>query len=83
MHASSGEWGRANDSASGGAADEYLKYELKNVRITSVQAGRAGARADAPTETLSLNYDKIKTTTVKRPATPPEQLRGTGPKRDD
>lgn len=62
----------------GGAAGEYVKYQLKNVYISSIQVGRATARDHVPTETFSLNYEEIKTTTVKRPvaaATPPERAR--------
>jgi type VI secretion system Hcp family effector len=44
--------------ASGGAA--YLQYELKNVMISSYQTGgNPAADGSIPTETLSLNFDKI------------------------
>lgn len=35
----------------------YLKYKLENVMVTSYQTSSAGS--DVPTETLSLNYEKI------------------------
>lgn len=42
-----------------GATEPYMKIELKNVYITSYQTSGSG---DRPTETLSLNYERIKTT---------------------
>lgn len=46
-----------------GARATYLKYELKNVMITSysVSGGTAGGD-DRPMETFSLNYEEIKMT---------------------
>lgn len=36
--------------------DEYIKYELQNVMVSSIQASGGG---DVPMEEISFNYDKI------------------------
>ena len=36
----------------------YMRYELRNVMITSFEPGGSGG--GVPTETITLNYDKIK-----------------------
>lgn len=47
--------------------EPYLKYELKNVLISSYSVSPGGAGGDAvPTETLSLNYEEIKVTYTER-----------------
>ena len=43
-----------------GLEECYMRYELEKVRITSYSFH--GAADDIPTETLTLNYDKITTT---------------------
>ena len=40
--------------------ENYYKYELKNVMVTSYQV--AGGSQDKPQETFSLNFEEIKTT---------------------
>ncbi len=47
-------------SSYGGSRATYLKYELKNVMITSYQTGGSAA-GDVPMEDFSLNYESIKT----------------------
>lgn len=47
---------RVSDSS---ARAGYIEYKLENVYISSYQTSSAGARSDIPTETLSLNFDKI------------------------
>ncbi len=44
----------------GGDKQVYMKYVLENVLVSSVQPGGASQGGDSsPTETLSLNYNKI------------------------
>lgn len=61
------------------AGDEpYLKYELKDVLISSYSISTGGGDsggAQAPTETLSLNYEEIKVTYTER--APAGQVLGT------
>ena len=38
----------------------FLKYELKNVLVTSHNVGASGAGDAVPTETMSLNFEEIK-----------------------
>ncbi len=47
-----------------GARQTYLKYELKNVIVTSYSVNAAGE--SAPTETLSLNFEEIKVVYTER-----------------
>jgi type VI protein secretion system component Hcp len=47
----------------------YLRYELKNVIVTSLTTGGHGD--DRPTETLSLNDEEIKVQTVRPGVRPP------------
>ncbi|HLF30336.1 MAG TPA: type VI secretion system tube protein Hcp [Xanthomonadales bacterium] len=42
----------------GDTSTGYLTYELKNVMVTSYQTSR-GSSGTVPTETFSLNYEKI------------------------
>jgi len=49
---------------SGDGRTTYLKYELKNVMITSYSMG-GGAAGDVPMEEFSLNYKEIKVTYTK------------------
>ena len=42
----------------------YLRYELKNVFITSYQIGGSAEGDSVPTEQLSLNFEEIKTTYI-------------------
>lgn len=44
----------------GGSRLTYLKYELKNVTVTSYQTGGSAA-GDVPMEQFSLTYESIKT----------------------
>jgi type VI secretion system secreted protein Hcp len=39
---------------------EYLKYELKNVFISSYQTGGGGAADPLPVESVSLNFEELK-----------------------
>jgi type VI secretion system secreted protein Hcp len=43
----------------------YLKYELKNVAVTSYMTGGAGGGDAVPTESLSLNFEEVKQTYVE------------------
>ncbi len=43
----------------------YLRYELKNVLITSL---RKGGTRNAPTDDFSLNFEEIKVTYVEKDA---------------
>lgn len=55
IHLTSGDTG-------GREPQVYYLYELKNVQITSYQISGSSAGSDSvPTETLSLNFDSIKT----------------------
>lgn len=55
IHLTSGDTG-------GRQPQVYYQYELENVRITSYQIGGSSSGSDSiPTETLSLNFDSIKT----------------------
>lgn len=45
----------------GAGRQEYMKYELKNVMISSYQTGGSSG-GQVPTETISLNYEEIKQT---------------------
>ena len=45
----------------------YLKYELKNVLVTSYSVGWNSSQADSvPTEEMSLNFEEIKVTYVEQ-----------------
>jgi len=45
----------------GGKQQEYMKIELENVMVSSYSVGGSGGGGGAaPTETFSLNYEKIK-----------------------
>ena len=43
----------------GGGSNAYLRYELKNVMVSSFSVGSGGAGGAAPTESLSLNFTRI------------------------
>jgi type VI secretion system secreted protein Hcp len=46
----------------GGGAEEYVKYRLENVRVTSYSVSGSGtAGRSRPVESFSLNYEKIST----------------------
>lgn len=48
--------------APGAADDTYMKYELKDVLISSFQHGGRAADGSLPTESVSLNFSKIEMT---------------------
>ena len=43
----------------------FLKYELKNVLVTSHNVSAAGGGDAVPTETMSLNFEEVKQTYVE------------------
>lgn len=43
----------------------FLKYELKNVMVSSLSVSAAGAGDAVPTETFSLNFEEVKQTYVE------------------
>jgi type VI secretion system secreted protein Hcp len=47
-------------SSEGGKRITYLKWDLKNVRVTSYSVSGATEGGDKPTEQISLNYEEIK-----------------------
>ena len=48
-------------STYGGARSEtYYRYEMQNVRVTSYSVSAGSAAGDRPTETITLNFEKIK-----------------------
>ena len=49
-------------SSEGGKRIPYLKWELKNVRVTSYSVSGATDGGQVPTEQLSFNYEEIKQT---------------------
>jgi type VI secretion system secreted protein Hcp len=48
-----------------GARSTYLKYELKNVMVSSHNVSGAGHGDAVPTESLSLNFEEVKQTYVE------------------
>lgn len=40
----------------------FLKYELRNVQVTSYQINASGQSGPVPTESFSLNFEEIKVT---------------------
>jgi type VI secretion system secreted protein Hcp len=46
----------------GGSRETYLRYELKNVLVTSYQISAAGGDDSVPTCVMSLNFEEIKVT---------------------
>jgi type VI secretion system secreted protein Hcp len=46
----------------GSARATYLKYELKNVRVTSYSVSGAGGSGELAKETIALNFEEIKVT---------------------
>jgi type VI secretion system secreted protein Hcp len=49
-------------ASQGDSRKTYLKYELKNVQVTSYQCSGAGQSEAVPAESFSLNYEEIKVT---------------------
>ena len=49
-------------STYGGARETYLKYELKNVMITSYQTSAAGNDEAPPTVVVASNFEEVKVT---------------------
>jgi type VI secretion system secreted protein Hcp len=54
-----------NTATYGEARATYLKYELKNVMVSSYATSSAGGGDAKPTESLSLNFEEIKQTYVE------------------
>ena len=54
-----------NTATYGDARATYLKYELKNVSVTSYNVGGASGGDAVPTESLSLNFEEVKNTYVE------------------
>lgn len=48
-----------------GARSTFLKYELKNVMVSSHNVSCAGGGDAVPTETMSLNFEEVKQTYVE------------------
>lgn len=46
----------------GSARATYLKYELKNVRVTSYSVSGAGSSGELAKETIALNFEEVKVT---------------------
>lgn len=46
------------------SGDVYLRYELKNVLVTSYQVSGSGQAEDVPSEDFSLNFEEIKVTYI-------------------
>lgn len=46
----------------GGARETYLKFELKNVMVTSFQFSGAGNDESPPTVVIANNFEEVKTT---------------------
>lgn len=66
--------------AADGSRQVYLKYELKNVLISSYSVGADGDSTTTPMEQLSLNYEEIKVVYVRldpRTGRPVEEIPGT------
>lgn len=49
----------------GGSRATYMKYELKNVRVTSYSVNATGS-GDVPVENFSLNFEEVKVTYDKQ-----------------
>jgi type VI secretion system secreted protein Hcp len=47
------------------ARGTFLKYELKNVMVSSYQVSGAGGGDAVPTESFSLNFEEVKNTYVE------------------
>ena len=54
-----------NTATFGDARATFLKYELKNVMVSSHNVSAAGGGDAVPTETLSLNFEEVKQTYVE------------------
>jgi type VI secretion system secreted protein Hcp len=48
-----------------GARATFLKYELKNVQVTTFQTAAAGGGDAVPTDAFSLNFEEIKQTYIQ------------------
>jgi type VI secretion system secreted protein Hcp len=48
-----------------GARATFLKYELKNVAVSSMTTSAAGGGDAVPTDTFSLNFEEVKQTYVE------------------
>mgnify|MGYP003573644375 CR=1 FL=1 len=46
----------------GGARETYLKYELKNVQVTSISTNASGNDESPPTVTIGNNFEEYKIT---------------------
>ncbi len=54
-----------NDKATyGGPRSTYLKYELKNVKVTSYKVSGSGHSEDVPVEDFSLNFEGVSITYI-------------------
>ena len=49
-------------STYGGSRATYLKYELKNVMVTSYSVSGAGSSGELAKETIALNFQEVKVT---------------------
>jgi type VI secretion system secreted protein Hcp len=54
-----------NTATYGDSRATYLKYELKNVMVSSYQTSGAGGGDAVPLESLSLNFEEVKQTYVE------------------
>jgi len=54
-----------NTTTYGDSRATFLKYELKNVLVTTHAISATGAGDAVPTETLSLNFEEVKETYVE------------------
>jgi type VI secretion system secreted protein Hcp len=54
-----------NTATYGEGRATFLKYELKNVMVSSHNVAAAGAGDAVPTESLSLNFEEVKQTYVE------------------
>jgi type VI secretion system secreted protein Hcp len=48
--------------STGGSRATYLKYELKNVMVTSYSVSGAGSSGELAKETIALNFEEVKVT---------------------
>ena len=54
-----------NTATYGESRATYLKYELKNVMVSSYQTAGAGGGDAVPTDSFSLNFEEVKQTYVE------------------
>lgn len=50
------------------AGEPYLRWELKNVRVTNYRINGSVSGSDRPTETIALNFEEIKVTYTEQAA---------------